>query len=44
MKIDEPKTPYVHYDHVLDKVIDMDGTADTASERVAVYYVLSLLT
>ncbi|KAF9570235.1 hypothetical protein EC968_002054 [Mortierella alpina] len=24
MKIDEPKTPYVHYDHELDKVIDMD--------------------
>ncbi|KAI1303905.1 hypothetical protein EDD11_005271 [Mortierella claussenii] len=24
MKIDEPKTPYVHYDHVLDKVMDMD--------------------
>ncbi|CAO3570315.1 unnamed protein product [Mortierella alpina] len=25
MKIDEPKTPYVHYDHELDKVIDMNG-------------------
>ncbi|KAF9283576.1 hypothetical protein BGZ68_005263 [Mortierella alpina] len=24
MKIDEPKTPYVHYDHELDKIIDMD--------------------
>ncbi|KAF9137789.1 hypothetical protein BGX30_009900 [Mortierella sp. GBA39] len=24
MKIDEPKTPYVHYDHELDKVIDFD--------------------
>ena len=25
MKIDEPKTPYVHYDHELDKIIDMEG-------------------
>ncbi|KAG0362623.1 hypothetical protein BC939DRAFT_444365 [Gamsiella multidivaricata] len=24
MKIDEPKTPYVHYNHELDKVMDMD--------------------
>lgn len=24
MKIDEPKTPYVHYDHELDRVIDLD--------------------
>ncbi|KAF9197006.1 hypothetical protein BGZ50_002717 [Haplosporangium sp. Z 11] len=24
MKIDEPKTPYVHYDYELDKIIDMD--------------------
>lgn len=24
MKIDEPKTPYVHYDHELDKIIDLD--------------------
>ncbi|KAF9151566.1 hypothetical protein BG015_006510 [Linnemannia schmuckeri] len=26
MKIDEPKTPYVHYDHELDKVIDLDDS------------------
>ncbi|KAF8946950.1 hypothetical protein BGZ47_010861 [Haplosporangium gracile] len=26
MKIDEPKTPYVHYDHGLDKVIDLDDS------------------
>ncbi|KAG0340436.1 hypothetical protein BG004_006410 [Podila humilis] len=24
MKIDEPKTPYVHYNHELDRVMDMD--------------------
>lgn len=27
MKIDEPKTPYVHYNHELDRVMDMDGTS-----------------
>ncbi|KAG0284553.1 hypothetical protein BGZ96_011080 [Linnemannia gamsii] len=26
MKIDEPKTPYVHYDHELDKVIELDDS------------------
>ncbi|KAG0051310.1 hypothetical protein BGZ83_003870 [Gryganskiella cystojenkinii] len=26
MKIDEPKTPYVHYDHELDKVMEMDDS------------------
>ncbi|KAF8928670.1 hypothetical protein BGZ58_009457 [Dissophora ornata] len=26
MKINEPKTPYVHYDHELDKVMDMDDS------------------
>lgn len=25
MKIDEPKTPFVHYDHELDRVLDADG-------------------
>lgn len=25
MKIDEPKTPYVHYNHELDRVMDVDG-------------------
>ncbi|KAG9323736.1 hypothetical protein KVV02_006459 [Mortierella alpina] len=32
MKIDEPKTPYVHYDHELDKVIDMDGESFSLDE------------
>lgn len=27
MKIDEPKTPYVHYNHELDRVMDLDGTS-----------------
>jgi len=27
MKIDEPKTPYVHYNYELDRVMDMDGTS-----------------
>ncbi|KAG0378753.1 hypothetical protein BGX24_002893 [Mortierella sp. AD032] len=26
MKIDEPKTPYVHYDHELDKIIELDDS------------------
>jgi hypothetical protein len=33
MKINEPKTPYVHYDHDLDRVIDLDGT-----EKMALLY------
>ncbi|KAF9961529.1 hypothetical protein BGZ72_003367 [Mortierella alpina] len=35
MKIDEPKTPYVHYDHELDRVIDMDGESFSLDEGKA---------
>ncbi|KAF9281897.1 hypothetical protein BGZ68_006322 [Mortierella alpina] len=32
MKIDEPKTPYVHYDHELDRVLDAEGLHDEDEE------------
>lgn len=27
MKIDEPKTPFIHYDYELDRVLDADGNS-----------------
>ncbi|KAF9356156.1 hypothetical protein BGX26_005667 [Mortierella sp. AD094] len=33
MKIDEPKTPYVYYDHELDKVMDLDDAFSLDSEK-----------
>ncbi|KAF9111986.1 hypothetical protein BGX27_004167 [Mortierella sp. AM989] len=33
MKIDEPKTPYVYYDHDLDKVMDVDDAFSLDSEK-----------
>lgn len=32
MKIDEPKTPFIHYDHELDRVLDADGNSSSFRE------------
>lgn len=45
MKIDEPKTPYVHYDHELDRVLDAEGiyrTRETQISCVSIYTVRNL--